>query len=497
MSSKSFQNASKLNGIVSVLQFGAVGDGVADDTAAIQAAINYVASIPFSGGTVTFSSGGVYRFTSLVFPASTAGNTNGGIILQGNGCTLVKTTASGIGVLVQGAPGGSTLRRQNSKITNIKFVVSIAQTSGDYIQILNSDHTILDGISIESAYRAITVVDSFDTKLSHLYIRNSQSIDVYLYGSTGLSTVETYISNSTFEGVSGNLTKTGLLIESGTSGVYVSNADFTQGSLGVQINHTVQPSAAYRPEWLFFVNTLCDTNALFGWAFSANVAGVYLTQCWASTAGQVGFAINNGTTVFLNGCVAQNNGQHGLSITGNAVEVHVNGGIFACNSTSSGAIYHGINVGTGVSKFSIKNARCGNVSELNLPGQQSVGIYVNAGASDDYQIINNNCMSNVTSALVSLGTGLNKLISANLGFNPRGYLTPQPAMPASTVAYTNDIGIDADVYVSGGTVSIIETNFKAAGWVTIGTTSGLVRVPANTAIRITYSSAPTWTWFYN
>lgn len=38
MSSKSFQNASKLNGIVSVLQFGAVGDGVADDTAAFSAA---------------------------------------------------------------------------------------------------------------------------------------------------------------------------------------------------------------------------------------------------------------------------------------------------------------------------------------------------------------------------------------------------------------------------------------------------------------------------
>jgi len=106
-------------------------------------------------------------------------------------------------------------------------------------------------------------------------------------------------------------------------------------------------------------------------------------------------------------------------------------------------------------------------------------------------------MSNVTSALVSLGTGVNKSISGNLGFNPRGYLTPQPAMPASTVAYTNNIGIDADVYVSGGTVSIIETNFKGAGWVTIGTTSGLVRVPANTAIRITYSSAPTWTWFFN
>lgn len=44
MSSQSFKNADKLEGIVSVTQFGAVGDGVHDDTAAIQAAINYAAT---------------------------------------------------------------------------------------------------------------------------------------------------------------------------------------------------------------------------------------------------------------------------------------------------------------------------------------------------------------------------------------------------------------------------------------------------------------------
>jgi hypothetical protein len=65
MSSKSFQNASKLNGIVSVLQFGAVGDGVTDDTGAIQAAID-------SGATEIRVPKGVY----LVSPLTITGKTS-------------------------------------------------------------------------------------------------------------------------------------------------------------------------------------------------------------------------------------------------------------------------------------------------------------------------------------------------------------------------------------------------------------------------------------
>jgi hypothetical protein len=64
MSSKSFQNASKLNGIVSVLQFGAVGDGVTDDTAAIQAAIDFASANNL--GAEVFFPPGVYRTTSVI-----------------------------------------------------------------------------------------------------------------------------------------------------------------------------------------------------------------------------------------------------------------------------------------------------------------------------------------------------------------------------------------------------------------------------------------------
>lgn len=55
--------ASKLNDTVSVKDFGAVGNGVADDTAAIQAAINYVGSK--SGGTILLPAGS-YRITSTL-----------------------------------------------------------------------------------------------------------------------------------------------------------------------------------------------------------------------------------------------------------------------------------------------------------------------------------------------------------------------------------------------------------------------------------------------
>lgn len=59
--SKARINVEKLNDIVSVKDFGAVGDGVADDTAAIQAAINSTA-----GPIAVYLPTGVYKVTSTI-----------------------------------------------------------------------------------------------------------------------------------------------------------------------------------------------------------------------------------------------------------------------------------------------------------------------------------------------------------------------------------------------------------------------------------------------
>jgi hypothetical protein len=86
----------KLKDTVSVKDFGAVGDGIADDTAAIQAAINAAYSV--------FLPSGTYRITSpLVIPTGTTGMTLRG---AGRGRTIIKN--EGTGIAIQSVGNGST-----------------------------------------------------------------------------------------------------------------------------------------------------------------------------------------------------------------------------------------------------------------------------------------------------------------------------------------------------------------------------------------------------
>jgi hypothetical protein len=65
--SKAYNNVLKLNDIISVKDFGAVGDGATDDTAAIQAAIDSIdntQSLGRAGGTTLIFPEGIYRTTT-------------------------------------------------------------------------------------------------------------------------------------------------------------------------------------------------------------------------------------------------------------------------------------------------------------------------------------------------------------------------------------------------------------------------------------------------
>ena len=102
---------SKMQQIVSVKDFGAVGDGVADDTVAIQAAVNSGAKV------INLLSNGIYKVTSKIeLPNNITINGNSGVI-NSQGATL----AGGTGILTIDG-GGSNTQKENINLMNIQFV---------------------------------------------------------------------------------------------------------------------------------------------------------------------------------------------------------------------------------------------------------------------------------------------------------------------------------------------------------------------------------------
>jgi hypothetical protein len=100
----------KLRETVSVKDFGAVGDGVTDDTAAIQAALDSSATV------VNGVQGETYRITSTL-------NMNGNYF-DGNQCTILKDFA-GVGISITGGP-------VYTYIKNFTIIASASHQASDY-----------------------------------------------------------------------------------------------------------------------------------------------------------------------------------------------------------------------------------------------------------------------------------------------------------------------------------------------------------------------------
>ena len=149
---------------------------------------------------------------------------------------------------------------------------------------------------------------------------------------------------------------------------------------------------------------------------------------------------------------------------------------------------HGLAFAAGTTDFSVLGCRIGGTLGF---GTQTYGISIAAGASDRYIIRDNNLQGNGTGSISDGGTGASKFVQANVGYNPRGSITP-PAVPASTVAANNTTGVDCMVFIAGGTISQVTINGVATG---IGVTNMGYFVPAGGSIAITYTVAPTWKWF--
>ena len=166
-----------LRRMVSVKDFGAVGDGVTDDTAAIQAAINSVKTL--GGGAVTFPYGN-YKVTSSL---SVAGNFGyAGVQLIGNNSTITSTSNSPALLIDAYAGGGGASApeyRINAVIDGFYFNgPGVGLTSSVGIKAQYSASVIVRNCSIRNFYRGLQGVGVLISRFDGLNIwSNAIGID--------------------------------------------------------------------------------------------------------------------------------------------------------------------------------------------------------------------------------------------------------------------------------------------------------------------------------
>ena len=226
---------------ISVKSFGAVGNGVTDDTAAMQATITYVQSL--GGGVVVIPGGTFLTSAELSVSASDVA-----IIGAGTVTIIKQTNATANGITFRGPSGLST------NIVSDLVVQHATSSTGNAIEVIGSNTLYVDRVNSNGTFRValksagVAFVNSSQLSgdfanaaaagFSGADLRASNSI---FAGYTGalVSSASFRSTNSTFSAATGHaLTSTsGTLIQLGTGNVYSGGGG---AGHGVSIAATVQ-----------------------------------------------------------------------------------------------------------------------------------------------------------------------------------------------------------------------------------------------------------------
>ena len=411
-------------GTINVRDFGAVGDGAHDDTAAIQNAINTAG--PLMAG--VYLPPGTYMVSrSLVLSGGMQliGSGHMASILQlqnGANCDILTTPNDGV-------------QRYGLELRNFGIKGNAAnQTMGDAIHLFGMN----------------------ECNIFNVYILDPYGSGIHVGDPTqaaGMYNTVPMITNCKLRGLENTSTGHGIFLDTGSSDAILNGNDVGWFSSGGGITLSSH-----------------DGSVLSG------------NNCWQCKNGFYFYLVSRCRIV---GCLSDLALQHGYVIQ-ESNELQLS----ACESRESGQ-----SAASTYASFFMQGASGQNVGDVIMVGcsafaSQASGIDVFEYAGS-IRIVG--CDVDNTAGGLSVGsTGISAgavHVSGTAGLNPAGVLTA-PAIPASGTAQANAFPYRVRAFISGGTVTAIAIN---------GTTTGLIigtfELAPGETVTLTYSAAPSWTWF--
>lgn len=473
-----------LNGVQTVFNvkdYGAKGDGSADDTTAIQSTID---AVPSGGGTVYLPAGTYNIGSGLTIVAS-----NIAVVGAGAGATTIRVASGGEGLTVF-LVGNGTDTCAHARISDLLITSVNQKTSNSGIELQKCFKTWLERIRVEKQFRAIQVYNSTETWLQNSDIRNTSENGV-VFESTLSSGYDCYLNNVVADNP--DITNDGVgFLWLGGENLVIQNCDF----LNFVTGFSAAPPTGQQCRFGFFsvaeFDTSSDNCIKLTNVNGGDVVALNFTSCWSGTATNYGVLIDGAGSGLLQGARFVNhksfhNGLAGFRLA-SGLDIHLANCDIVGNSQTSANSRSGIEIASGMTSGSFSIVGCRSTNGYQQGNTQSNGINLDGGTYTSGLIVDNDLRGNTNNAISLNGAVGTLQIKNNQGYNPVGNIT-SPDIPTTGSSYTNNTGYDCTVFIVGGTVADI-----AIGGTSTGLTNGTFRVPANQTIALTYSSAPNWTW---
>lgn len=409
---------------VNVLAFGAVGDGVTDDTAAIAAAI---AKLAPTGGVLLFPPGD-FLFTGIAMTELR------GIRLQGCGRQTFSSTRRGT-ALVYGGDGASdwiTMSTDNCSIADmeIKKAASVTVTAGRAINLqrigIQGTRNAFRNVSIRECWSGISVWGLGYTLLSDVFVGSFfGEYGVRYYGELATYRADVLFLERVVTAPSpDNATSSaGFLYEGYCASVFATDCYFTSSVYGVRVKKN---TAGDQPGFCRFFRCAVEACKTHGYYLQSvnfcTIADSFVGGCGLTANGGAGNAIYIGSDtrgkITLDNCDVRTAGEHGILVFPTDARVSIINPTCASNSQNTDDAFSGIYFANGCSGFQVIGGYCGggNFVSPSETIKQQFGIAISVGCTD-FQILGVNLQGNVTAPLIdSSGTTSGGIIANCIGY---------------------------------------------------------------------------------